>query len=133
MQGERTQSIKAGILAALSFACAYSLTTLVNWLLLPGLFSDTIVLLLVREAIALVSGFLFGVTYRYLIRDNENPHLRDGIVLAFSLVRGLGLGEIVESFSGKLIVVGLESVFAFTMARLALDFAFTRHWLEREN
>jgi hypothetical protein len=36
-----------------------------------------------------LSGFLFGVTYRYLVRDDTNPHLKGGAVAAFALVRGL--------------------------------------------
>jgi hypothetical protein len=35
------------------------------------------------------SGFLFGVTYRYIIRVDTNPHLKTGGILVFGLVRGL--------------------------------------------
>jgi hypothetical protein len=131
LQGERTESIKAGILAALAFTCAYSLTTLVNFLLLPDLFSAPVGVLMVREAIALTSGFLFGMTYRYLVRYNDNHHLRDGIVLAFALVRGLGLGEVFENFNTTLVILGIEGVFAFAIARFALDFAFIQQWINR--
>lgn len=130
--GERIESIKAGILAAIAFACAYSLTTLLNGLLFSHLFSSvSSFVLIAREAIALSSGFLFGVTYRYLIRYNENPHLKDGIIFAFALVRGLALGEIVESFTSLLMIIAMESVFAFALTRFTLDFAFAKNWISK--
>ncbi|HEY9880926.1 MAG TPA: hypothetical protein V6D29_20880, partial [Leptolyngbyaceae cyanobacterium] len=43
----------------------------------------------VSTAIAAVSGSLFGITYRYAVRRDRNPQLRAGVVLAFSVVRGL--------------------------------------------
>jgi len=33
--------------------------------------------------------FLIVVTYRYVVRNDDNPHLKDGTVAAFALVRGL--------------------------------------------
>ena len=45
--------------------------------------------LLVNGAIATLSGSLFALTYRYAIRQDDNPQLKGGVVLAFALVRGL--------------------------------------------
>ena len=72
-----------------------------------------------------ISGFLFGVTYRYVIRDDRNSHLNDGAVLAFGLVRGLALVEnsliLSELLSVGLLVV--QSIICFALARAILDLA----------
>jgi hypothetical protein len=85
---------------------------------------------------ALVGGFLFGVTYRYAIRRDTNPQLKSGVVLAFGLVRAFGQVDAGLSFeAGKmpglqellpLAVVGVESVVLFAIAGLVLDWAIGR-------
>ncbi len=91
---ERIESAKAGIVGAVAFAVTELVITVVNGLMfhLAAKFNFWATLDgvgLTHIAIGLVSGFLFGVTYRYIIRDDRNSHLNDGAVLAFSLVRGL--------------------------------------------
>ncbi len=140
LSAERIESLKAGILAALSFTLAYSLTAVGNsWVLaeqfeeLAALQITTAVDLLLKGAIAFLSGFLFGVTYRYVIRDDENPQLKAGAVLAFGLVRGLAPVEVEQNLSNTfwfLGVLGAQSVFCFAIARLTLDFALHRHWIK---
>ncbi len=137
---ERVESLKAGTLAALCFTLAYSLVAVSNSLILANQFEELAVLQiptaldwLVRIASAWLSGFLFGVTYRYVIRDNENPHLKSGAVLAFGLVRGLASLEALETISSalwSLSVLGIESVLCFLVARLALDWALHHHWVK---
>lgn len=126
---ERIESVKAGITAALVFGIAEAGMIFTHGYF--GLQSDSLVSLTygdlglelgVHLAIAVVSGFLFGVTYRYIIRGDCNPHLQDGAVLAFGLVRGLAAIEGTEfSFLWGLVV--LESVVCFTITRLTLDTA----------
>ncbi|HEY9728532.1 MAG TPA: hypothetical protein V6D50_18950, partial [Chroococcales cyanobacterium] len=79
---ERIESLKAGTLAALFFTLVYSLIAVVNTLVLGEQFEELATLQIttafewvVKVAIAWLSGFLFGVTYRYVIRDDKNPHL----------------------------------------------------------
>ncbi len=140
LSAERIESLKAGTLAALSFTLAYSIAVVVNSLVLAEQFEGlaalqitTVVNLLVQVAIAWISSFLFGITYRYVVRDDENSHLQEGAVLAFGLVRGLAPVEMEQNLIGAfwpLGVFGVESVFCFLVARLTLDWAMQRHWVK---
>ena len=80
-------------------------------------------------AIALISGFLFGVTYRYIIRQDQNSHLKSGAVLAFALIRGLAWVDAMDwslsEILGLVLPVG-ESVVLFAIAQLALDQALQK-------
>ena len=135
---ERTESLKAGIFSALTLMLAYSLTTLGNSLVLAKQFEvlaplqiTTVLSLLVKIAIAFFSGFLFGVTYRYVIRDNENEYLKDGVVMAFGLVRGLAPAEVEPNLAFWLcVVLVIESILCFAIARLIIDWAIDRHWVK---
>ncbi|MBE9127264.1 MULTISPECIES: hypothetical protein [unclassified Coleofasciculus] len=137
---ERIESVKAGILAALSATLAYGAIAVVNSLILAESFEflqelqiTTGINLLIKLAIACLSGFLFGVTYRYAVRTDPNPHLKTGVVMAFGLVRGLALVEVkhngMDSF-WLLAVLLVESILYFAIARLALDSAFHRSWVK---
>lgn len=95
---ERVESLKAGAVAALSCLFGFWAIALGNTLIL-GQWWDSLAGLQVRAidlnfalrwAMALVGGFLFGVTYRYAIRRDVNPQLKSGVVLAFGLVRAFG-------------------------------------------
>lgn len=140
LTAERIESLKAGILAAASFTLAYSFAIVGNGLVLAEQFEPFTPLeitlginLLVKVAIAGLSGFLFGVTYRYVIRDDQNPHLKDGAVFAFGLVRGLAPVEIQANFTDAVwlwSVLGIESIGCFAIARLILDWAIHRHWVK---
>lgn len=137
---ERIESLKAGILAASSFTLAYSITAIGNSLLLAEQFetladlhNTTPVTLLVRVAVAGLSGFLFGVTYRYVVRNDKNPHLKDGAVLAFGLVRGLAFVEGQPNLTYTFWVLGalgIESILCFLVARFTLDWAIHQHWVK---
>jgi hypothetical protein len=137
---ERIESLKAGILAGLSLVLAYGITTVGNSLVLVAqvealapLQITTVVNLLVRVAIAFFSGFLFGVTYRYVIRDDKNPHLKSGAVLAFGLVRGLAPVEVEQNLTDSfwvLSVLGVESILYFAIARFTLDWAMHHKWVK---
>jgi hypothetical protein len=128
---ERIESVKAGVIGA----GAFTLAALVL-LVVQGLASDFILklntsfeviswILGIELAIGAVSGFLFGVTYRYIIRSDRNSHLQDGAVLAFGLVRGLALVEKNLVLSELLSLAGLvlQSIVCFAIARLILDLA----------
>jgi hypothetical protein len=137
---ERIESLKAGTLAAISFMLAYAIAISFNSFILAVRFQVLARLqaafeidLLVKVAIALLSGFLFGVTYRYIVRSDRNSHLGDGAVLAFSLVRGFAPVEVTDNLiqnAWVLSVVGVESLFCFAIARLFLDFALDRYWIK---
>lgn len=140
---ERLESLKAGTLAAVSAFLAFAVFTTSNSLLQVGLQVAPIdVNLALRGAIALLSGFLFGVTYRYAIRRDTNPQLKAGATFAFGLVRAsaqldVGLSGGVSILSPQnfwpLLAMGLESVGVFAIAALALDFARQRDWIKPFN
>jgi hypothetical protein len=134
---ERIESVKAGIFGAAAFAVAELVFLLAQGLLLellPEVNQNTVVFgdrteieLGIVLGIGAVSGFLFGVTYRYIIRSDRNSHLNDGAVLAFGLVRGLALGE-KDIVVAELLSLGgfvLQSIICFAIARLILDLAIT--------
>lgn len=137
---ERIESLKAAILGGLSLTLTYCAIALLHLLLLPTQ-SHTLSLLefqvnitlLIKVAIAFLSGFLFGVTYRYAIRDDQNPQLKVGVVFAFGLVRGLavieGQPDITDTFWVWGILV-IESLIEFAIARFTLDWAIQRRWVK---
>ena len=122
---ERIESLKAGGLGAIATTIGFSLLALIpiQPIALP--------LLEVQEAIALVTGFLFGVTYRYIVRQDDNSHLREGAVLAFGLVRGLA--QVESSLMAQPLLAGtvvLESVVMMAIACVGLEVAMRRGWLK---
>ncbi len=134
---ERIESIKGGITAAAAFAIAdlgmilanTFIANFSNFQLIPVYSLED---WLLRAMIAVSSGFLFGVTYRYIIRTDKNFHLQDGAVLAFGLVRGLALIE-GKTISLILPVLIMESIISFAIARSVLDFALARKLIKPFN
>jgi hypothetical protein len=129
---ERLESIKAGGVGASAATLAWGGLRLLHPLY-PSMFSPIPSYLPAGAAIALFSGFLFGITYRYIIRQDRNPHLKSGAVGAFGLVRGLAQAEAslhqVRDLLPAAIAVG-ESLVLLTFVRLALDWALGRGWLK---
>lgn len=127
---ERIESIKGGITSAVVFAIADLGIVLLNTFTFHLSNVELIPVYslqdwLIRAIIAVSTGFLFGVTYRYIVRSDQNFHLQDGAVLAFGLVRGLALVE-GKAISLILLVLIIESIITFAIARSALDFALSR-------
>ncbi|MEQ8382202.1 MAG: hypothetical protein RH949_07505 [Coleofasciculus sp. A1-SPW-01] len=137
---ERLESLKAAILGGLSLALTYCAIALLHSLLLstplPALSLLDVpanLTLLIKVAIAFLSGFLFGVTYRYAIRDDQNPQLKAGVVLAFGLVRGLAVIEGQPDITDTVWVWGIlviESLIEFAIAGFTLDWAIQRRWVK---
>ncbi len=156
---ERVESLKAGILAtaaiAVSVVCigaAHQMLdqffpslqiTEISWIISFQLAS------LLKLASLLGSGFLFGVTYRYIVRQDDNPQLKAGAVMAFGLVRGLAQAEVIldetqlaamnfaDLFTRQEIwqagVSAIESVILFALAAVVLDQAIDRGWIKPFN
>eukprot|EP00878_Enallax_costatus_P023841 GHUV01025395.1.p1 GENE.GHUV01025395.1~~GHUV01025395.1.p1 ORF type:complete len:256 (+),score=126.08 GHUV01025395.1:862-1629(+) len=86
---------------------------------------------------------LFGVTYRYAVRqDATNMHLRGGVVTAFGLVKALGAADVIQAtadagdvFSAA--VVGNSALYAaqcmlvFGFAAAALEAGFSNGLVKR--
>lgn len=141
LMAERLESLKAGIVCALSFSVVFILASIFNDLLwkeyFKQLYSVSIITLnwqwLISAGIAGFSGFLFGVTYRYIIRKDENPHLKSGSVLAFGLVRGLTQVDVGLNFPLSVlpfVLLALESIAGFAVAAFTLHSAIKFSWVK---
>jgi chromate transport protein ChrA len=140
MMVERLESLKAGIVGGFALCFAFAMTSFVNTLVLAKYFSILATLQIdlnwhwwVNGAIAAFCGFLFGVTYRYIIRSDENPQLKAGGVFAFGFVRGLTQIEVdwdstVTILPG--VVLAFESILWFAIAAIAVDIAIHLGWLK---
>lgn len=98
--------------------------------LLSGLAGLT---LLVNWAIAALSGSLFALTYRYAIRQDQNPQLNAGVVLAFTLVRGLAqvdAGSAIAQNGWPFVAAVGESLLLFGSSAIVLHLAFAQKWLK---
>lgn len=142
---ERIESIKAGIVGAAAFSIAELVVLVAKEVIFNQVpvssfttsFAATTIISsegiwLFEVLIAVVSGFLFGVTYRYIIRNDHNSHLNDGAVLAFGLVRGLALIErnLVLSELLSVLFLIIQSIICFAIARLILDFAIANKFIK---
>ncbi|MEB3826397.1 hypothetical protein [Phormidium sp. CCY1219] len=142
---ERIESVKAGAIASLSFLLIFVITALLNETIIAPQFANSAPLfssqpLLFTTASAGFMGFLFGVTYRYIIRADNNVHLKSGAVLAFGLVRALAKIEIELSLEGRNLAIwesilpasaiAIESILGFAVAGVILDAAIARNWVK---
>lgn len=135
---ERLESVKAGIIAAIvGIAVSLIFVGLDNWLLSAQTWPQSVgVQAMQRIAVAAVCCFLFGVTYRYIVRQDQNPHLRSGAVGAFALTRGLSQLEGVDLsasvMSGvlPLAIPLVESFGLFLTVRIVLDLGLKQRWLK---
>lgn len=81
----------------------------------------------------LFSAALFGITYRYVVRSNNNPHLGPGAVGAFGLVRGcaqLETGWHLQSHLPSLLIAAGESCLVFAAVAAGLDWCMNQGWIE---
>lgn len=146
MWEERVESIKAGGVSLGAIAAIFPITLLINQLAILQSLAEPIAARAgfsilgvsnlqgwVSFAIALFTGFLFGITYRYVIRQDSNLHLRSGAVLAFGLVRGLAQIDVGLTTQGSLfpfVILAGESVVLFAIARIVLDWAMVQKWIK---
>lgn len=135
---ERLESIKAGFFGAVVLLISTILVLVIHWGLgvnygldlgesWDGLNVTT------RGAIALISGGLFGTTYRYAVRTDENPQLRSGVAGAFGLVRSLALVEAGLRSGMSVAVLALwsaETMVQFAIAAQVLTYAMHRGWIK---
>ncbi|MBX2862896.1 MAG: hypothetical protein KTR27_05020 [Leptolyngbyaceae cyanobacterium MAG.088] len=133
MDPERIESVKAGIVAAIAGILVSLILVAVDILVAAGSLADTLLIILQRLSIAAVCCFLFGVTYRYIIRQDPNPHLRSGAVGAFALTRSLSQLESIDLETSGVLPLSIpifESFGLFLMVRLVLDLGLKQRWLK---
>ncbi len=137
---DRVESLKAAVVAGTAAGAIAALLLLhrmpfVSWgaalrSITAGLGGSTF---WVSTAIAGLSGGLFGITYRYAVRQDPNPQLKAGVVLAFSLVRGLALVNVAAAVSLRgwpFAVVIAESLLIFATAAASLELARQQNWIK---
>lgn len=130
----RLESVKSGLIGAgvISLVSVVAMLSAVAFNL-PLLAPVSSLSWLVNLTVAIASGFFFGVTYRYIVRQDDNLHLGGGAVGAFALVRSLAQIEATWddtiSVIPWLLITG-ESFLWFVSARYALDFAIDHQWIE---
>ncbi|HEY9624412.1 MAG TPA: hypothetical protein V6C78_28915 [Crinalium sp.] len=126
-QLERIESLKIGVISGTATSVSFSLIALTHSLIVsssPSLLDWASWPIVVSGAIAFISGFLFGVTYRYVVQAAPNPHLKSGAVMAFGLVRGLAQLDVGLQLQGNPVLMAVqvgESVVMFAIAALILD------------
>jgi hypothetical protein len=128
---ERIESVKAGSLSGITAGISYVAIATIDRLILPE-YSRSLISLGLEAAISIVTGFLFGVTYRYIVRTDRNDHLNSGAVLAFGLVRGLAQIDVSKFELNQIWIDGLivgKSILLFSVARYLLDLALTAGWV----
>ncbi|BAZ15567.1 hypothetical protein NIES4071_74390 [Calothrix sp. NIES-4071] len=143
---ERLESFKAATIASFCSILAFTITNQFSAyvLLKYSIFNAKYINIfdsrsLLSAAIVLFSGFLFGVTYRYIVRDDNNFQLKAGGVMAFGLVRGLAQVNMTVIPSDinnlghdalPLILLLAENIFLFGLAALGLDVAIRVGWVK---
>ena len=128
---ERIESVKAGSLGGITAGISYVAISTINKLMLPE-YSRSLISLGLEAVILIVTGCLFGVTYRYIVRTDRNDHLNAGAVLAFGLVRGLGQIDVSNFELNQIWIDGLivgKSILLFSIARYLLDLALAAGWI----
>jgi hypothetical protein len=128
---ERIESVKAGSLGGVAAGISYGLILMFEQLILAE-HSRSLISFGLEASIVILTGFLFGVTYRYVIRTDRNDHLNSGAVLAFGLVRGLAQLNITAFDLDQVWLAGLvvgKSILLFAIARYAIDYALKQCWL----
>ncbi|MFH7243265.1 MAG: hypothetical protein ACHWZW_10495 [Spirulina sp.] len=86
----------------------------------------------ISVAIAALSGALFGITYRYAVRQDTSSYLRSGVIFAFSLVRGLALvnvGAAITMMGWPFLIAITESLLMFSVTAAVLELALRRGWI----
>jgi hypothetical protein len=136
---ERLESLKAGLIAGGMAAITegvfqslqvYVWTKLETAEILKLLFAPTF---WADFAIAGLSGFLFGVTCRYAIRQDNNLHLSSGVILAFGLVRGLAqvrVDEVTVQDTSLVLFAIMESIVLFAIAYIGLSISIRKGWVK---
>lgn len=137
---ERVESLKAaalggGIAAGVSLAIAavHRWPTPTARFPLGAATSLSTLTLGIAVAIATLSGALFALTYRYAVRQDTNPQLKAGVILAFALVRGLAqvnVGSAIAQHFWPFAAAGAESLALFGLAGLGLDQALRQGWVK---
>lgn len=129
---ERLESLKAGVIAALGTGVTFTVVWGIHGLMIEPL-SVSLVQFAIKAGIAFLSGFLFGVTYRYVIRTDQNLQLQTGAVFAFGLIRGLATVEdqlLNFQFGVNMAIAITENLILFAGAAIVVNIALQNRWIQ---
>lgn len=101
---DRIESFKAGFLGAIASVFAFFAIAILHHILLNHILQKYLtgvklissfelinpLILLIKLGMIGFSGFLFAITYRYIVRRDRNSHLKSGAILAFACIRSFG-------------------------------------------
>ena len=138
---ERIESLKVAIAGGVCAGAISFGIVVVNRILALGLETITLTIsssmasltLLVSTGIVGLSGALFALVYRYSIRQDKNRQLNSGVVLAFTLVRGLALvdtGSAIAQNGWPFLSACGESLLIFGLTAITLSFGIQQRWLK---
>ncbi|MEB3226477.1 MAG: hypothetical protein VKJ86_11815 [Synechococcus sp.] len=88
--------------------------------------------LLINIGAAALAGALFALTYRYAVRTDENSQLKGGVVLAFTLVRGVAqvdAGSAIAQSGWPFVAACGENLMVFGLTAVVLNLGIQRGWL----
>ncbi|NJO19547.1 MAG: hypothetical protein HC838_05070 [Spirulinaceae cyanobacterium RM2_2_10] len=129
MSRDRRESLKAAALAGTTFAIVIGL----SWLVPLPEFGAGIPLpgtaLPLQLATTALTGGVFGITYRYVRREDRNPHLDSGAVAAFAIARASPSITATDDLSPWAIAI-LSSGLGFWLASVVLNLALRRQWVQ---
>ncbi|MGA1473616.1 MAG: hypothetical protein ACO4AI_00370 [Prochlorothrix sp.] len=143
---ERMESLKVGLTGAIAALLATLLWQGVvqTWITPHLAFALTASSLdfntgfgLIQAGAVALTGLMFGVTYRYVVRQDVSPHLRSGAIAAFVLVRSLAHleGPQVLQWPGPesvtFVLQSAESMALFGFSALVLNLGFALGLLKR--
>ncbi|GBO55636.1 hypothetical protein APA_3787 [Pseudanabaena sp. lw0831] len=147
---DRIESFKAGFLGAIASVFAFFAISTLHYVLhhfLQNFLTVQLIssfelgnpfILLIKLGMIGFSGFLFAVTYRYIVRRDRNSHLKSGAILAFACIRGfatidrdlpaLTLLPLVQMALAIAILL-LENIFWLAIVQSILETAIQHKWI----
>ncbi|MFM7888388.1 MAG: hypothetical protein ACKPCM_17230 [Pseudanabaena sp.] len=144
---ERLESLKAGCLGAVTSFLAFFAITLCHHFLQNHLTSvhlisnfelGTPLMLLIKLGLIGFSGFLFAVTYRYIVRRDHNSHLKSGAILAFACIRSFAtidheLTSLIQlpliSMSVAISILLIENIAWLVIIQSLIETAIQHKWI----
>ncbi|TYQ26391.1 hypothetical protein [Pseudanabaena sp. UWO310] len=150
---DRIESFKAGFLGAIASIFAFFAIAILHHLLVqtlqpvltnsPTQLIDSFalarpLLLAIKLSMMGFAGFLFAVTYRYIVRHDRNSHLKSGAILAFACIRSFATIERELSWLMPLplmqitlaiAILLLENIAWFAIVQNILETAIQHKWI----
>lgn len=144
--GARIESVKCVVAGALSGGIAVAPASLINDCIFRG---QSVAQWEFDTDMGALEGALFAIVYRYCIREDTNPQLKDGVVGAFFLTRtltrikvptycssvplycGPPLGYLDWNMLSQIAINGAESAILFSAAASGMEYCFKKGYISK--